>query len=274
MSKRSRNRRIQGNGRRRNGTGSRSWSARLTSGLGWGALLGVLAVLGLVGWYWTSNVTVGRVAVDGTDRAETDEIRELAAVEPGTRLYGLDAAAVSERVRSHPWVREVDVDRIPTGLLQIEITERAPAGLVIDGAGRPAYYLDDRAHAMPLVGEPVADLPLVRGLPPSIEAYDYRARTDLGALLGTLAARGSAHPLVSAVRLGGPDGPVAEVGPDPSGRSVDVVLGRGSYSEKLTRLEAFWTQRVQGADRTFRRIDLRFDGQVVARQDPFSSTSR
>lgn len=260
--------------RRTNGERGRGWLERLVSGLGTGVLVVLVLGLGAVGWYWTETVTVRRVEVEGAERSDGEAIRELAAVDVGTRLYGISVEDLTGRVRTVPWVRAVDVDRIPTGVLQLEVEEYVPRAVAVTGRGRPAYYLAIGARALPLDGPPVSDLPLVHGLPDERSDYDRTAHPALGGLLRSLAARSDRAPLVSAIEVGGSDGLTLEVGPDPSGGSVSVVLGEGGYSDKITRLESFWAQRVQGADLRFHRIDLRFDGQVVTRQDPFSSTAR
>ena len=53
----------------------------------------------------------------------------------------------------------------------------------------------------------------------------------------------------------------------PSGGSIPVTLGRADFAEKLGRLHAFWTQAVLSRpDTPVRRIDLRFDDQIVTEE--------
>ena len=236
-------------------------------------LLGVVvAVVGLAAaWVWQRTLPLERVEVSGTHRAQDADVTRLAGVAPDSAapvaLYGIDAALVEDRVRRHPWVREVSLRRLPTGTLRLRVEERTPAALVVDRAGAPSHYLDAAGYAMPLPDGPDrADVPLLRGAIPV-----YHPTQPVGGplreLLGALAsADDNVDALVSEVRWDRRGATVLTTATSGHG-PIPVRLGRHGHAERLRRLGAFWAQAVLPRPSTpFQLVDLRFDGQVVTRE--------
>lgn len=237
--------------------------------LGLAAVVGGVLALGLLGWQWQSSVTVGRVAVTGVHHAPADTVRHLARVDSGTVMETIDGALVADRVARHPWVKTAEVTKQRVyRTLQVAVTERTPAALVVDASGRPAHYLDPAGYAMPLPDSGAADVPLVRGLEAEYHPLRRMAPPALRAALSALPTSG-ADPLVaelavqpdSSVRL--LTAPIGAHGPLP------VQLGTGDIPAKLRRLRAF-AEQVLATDTasSIGEIDLRFDGQVVTRTQP------
>ncbi|MFB6247194.1 MAG: cell division protein FtsQ/DivIB [Salinibacter sp.] len=237
--------------------------------LGLGAVVGGVLALGLLGWQWQSSVTVGRVAVTGVRHAPPDTVRRLARVDSGTVMGTIDGALVADRVARHPWVKTAEVTKQRVyRTLQITVTERTPAALVVDASGRPAYYLDPAGYAMPLPDSGAADVPLVRGLDAEYHPLRRMAPPPLRAVLSALSESG-ADPLVAEVAVR-PDSSVrlltTPIGPH---GVLPVRLGTGDIPAKLRRLRAF-AKQVLASDTAsaIGEIDLRFDGQIVTRTQP------
>jgi len=56
--------------------------------------------------------------------------------------------------------------------------------------------------------------------------------------------------------------------------AIRVEMGQDAIGQKLSRLQAFWTQAVQPRpDTRFMRIDLRFDNQIVTEEETSSVIS-
>ncbi len=101
----------------------------------WIAALIVLAVLGLTYMVlFTSVVGVRTVEVLGTREISPDDVREAAAIEPGTPMVRLDTDEVARRVAGLPRVFEVSVSRSFPSTVEIHVTERSPVAVVPDGA--------------------------------------------------------------------------------------------------------------------------------------------
>lgn len=249
----------------------------------WLRLAGVALVLGAVGtaatlgWRWHRSIPVRQVVVEGATRAAPDSIRRLTRVDTGQALYQLQPRHVADRAERHPWVKSAKASRLTDGTLRLRVAERTPAALVMqDGSSgdTAAYYLGREGYPLPLSEKSNAayDVPLVRGLAEDFQPLHPTGHEALRALLGALAENDDARALVSEIRVGEGGGmrlrTVRPGGRDPS---ATVRLGTGAFPQKLRRLTAFWRQAVREKPRTaFRRIDLRFDGQIVARQESLS----
>ena len=244
-----------------------------------GAVLALAAVLcvAVLGWRFRRSIPVRRVVVEGAARAVPDSLARLARADTGRALYQLQPRLVADRVQRHPWVRSAAASRRPDGTLRIAVTERTPAALVLhesgDVAGEAAYYLDAEGYPLPLAEGAAFDVPLVRGLGEAFQPLRPTAHAALRGLLAALAENAEAEVLVSEIRVGEGEALRLRTVPGGRSRSAEVRLGTGAFPKKLRRLTAFWQQAVRQKPRTaFRQIDLRFDGQIVARQQTFSST--
>lgn len=237
--------------------------------LGLAAVVGGVLLIGVLGWQWQSNATVGQVAVTGTTNASPDTVRHMARVDSGVVMGQIDAALVVDRVTRHPWVEaaEITKQRARRTLL-ISVTERTPAALVLNEKGAPTYYLDRAGYAMPLPDSGDYDVPLVRGLDAAYHPVQQLAppslRTVLKAVPGT-----DTEPLVAELVVQ-PDSAVHLV-TAPIGRhdALTVRVGTGQISTKLRRLRAFAEQVLTTSpEKNISEIDLRFGGQIVTRERP------
>ena len=109
-----------------------------------GATALTLVGLGLGVWAVINSPVFGidRIRVEGARQLTADEVRELAAVEPGTNLLRLSVEDVAAALESSPWVRDAAADRsLPTTLV-LRVEERRAVGWVQDPSG-PAVVADD-----------------------------------------------------------------------------------------------------------------------------------
>ena len=232
------------------------------------AFLGLVAVAGLVylGWRWQETLPVRAVTVSGAVHADTTALLALAAVADSSMLFDLDPTILADRVQRHPWVAEASVTRWMTGTVGISVEERVPVALVLDGSGRPTYFFDAAGFMMPLAPRTAYDVPLLQG---HRWAFHPTQPTDDAATLDLLAALAAldehTDALVSSIERTA-TGFVLTTSPGPTG-AIPVALGRDGFGEKFQRLRAFWDQAVLSRpDTPVRRIDLRFDGQIVTQE--------
>lgn len=232
-----------------------------------------IGALGVLGWQWRASATVERVSVTGTQHAAPDSVRRLAQVDSGAVMVEVDPTLVSDRVTRHPWVKSATVTpHWMYGTFSIAVTERTPAALAVGPQGRPAYYLDRDGHAMPLPDSAGYDVPLIRGLDaekPWTRPDTVQAPASLQQVLVGL-PKSDVASLVAEIKVG-PDGAVQLVTTPFEGRDViSVRLGMGDVPKKLRRLHAFARQVLSrppsGPNASIEQIDLRFDGQVVTRE--------
>jgi cell division protein FtsQ len=229
-------------------------------------VVGGVLVLGLLGWQWQSNVTVGQVTVTGGRHAPPDTVRHLAGVDSGAVMETVDAALVADRVERHPWVQSAAITKQRARrTLRVAVTERTPAALVIDKAGRPAYYLDRAGYAMPCPDSVGYDVPLVRGLGAAYHPVQPVAPPSVRSVLDALTGSDAA-PLVAELAVQTDSTVQLVTAPMGAYGALPVQIGRGQVAAKLRRLHAFAEQVLSTTPKKpITQIDLRFDGQIITR---------
>jgi cell division protein FtsQ len=231
-------------------------------------LLAALAALAGFGWQRAQTLPLTGVEVVGAVHADEGALLALAAVPDSARLFGVDPLALASRVEAEPWVRRARVSRSMRGVIRIRVEERQPVALALGSDGRASAFVDATGHAMPATATALAagyDVPLLTGRLPGLRPGEAIQDPALVRLLATLSeATPLADALVSAVERRSDGTLVLVTAPTPAGAALPVVLGRDGFTEKLRRLEAFWEQAIlTRPDHPIRRVDLRFDGQIV-----------
>lgn len=241
--------------------------------LGLVAVGGLVVALGVLGWQWRASMTVGEVAVGSVQHAPPDTLRHLAQVDSGATLSSIDAAHVADRVERHPWVEEATITKqYAWRTLHVEVTERTPAGLALGPDGHPSYYLDTAGYAMPLPDSTSDDVPLVRGLSGEPHPLKRQAPPRLRSVLAAL-AESEAEPIVSELAVQ-PDSSVRLMTtPVGEHEAVPVRLSSGDPRPQLRTLRAFAAQVLATRpEAPIAEIDLRFDGQIVTREQSGDSS--
>ena len=240
-----------------------------------GLVAGAAAVvaLGVLGWQWRASRTVGEVAVHGTQPAPPDTLRHLAQVDSGATLSSVNVPLVADRVERHPWVERATISKQHAWrTLHIEVTERTPAALALGPSGRPAYYLDTAGYAMPLPESTSSSVPLVRGLPADFHPLRRQAPPRLRAVLTALDGS-EAEPIVSEITVQRDSSVHLVTTPVGKHDALPVRLAPGDPRPQLRQLRAFAAQVLATRpDAPIAEIDLRFDGQIVTREQPLDSS--
>lgn len=212
----------------------------LTSGfaLRAGAAVAVGAVVAIgahLGWRALSTsptFAVDDIEVTGAVRATPDELRALAAVEPGDNSLALDTVELARLVEKHPWVSSARVlRRLPRGLT-IEVEEHAPVALV---ALEHLYYVDaDGEVVKRLVPGEREALPVITGLSrEDVEHSDALALSQIRAALSFIAVWSRAQPESALDEVNvGPSGDIAIGLADPKLR---IHLGPAPWDEAIAR---------------------------------------
>ena len=101
------------------------------------AAIAVLAVLAGVGLflYFSDVLSVEEVSVSGVHHLTAEEMSALAAVPASSTLLRVDAESIRERVRTNPWVEDVQIRRVFPHTLELQISERPIAAIVEVTAG-------------------------------------------------------------------------------------------------------------------------------------------
>ncbi|KUK12559.1 MAG: Cell division protein FtsQ [Moorella sp. 60_41] len=103
------------------------------------------------------------VEVQGNLRVPEEEVLRLAAVEPGLNLWQMDVGAVAERVKAHPLIKEVRVERRWPHTLMITLREREALALL--PAGGAFWVVDGQGYVMERISSlRQRQLPVVSGV--------------------------------------------------------------------------------------------------------------
>lgn len=124
----------------------------------WSALIAVLAVGGGLLLYFTPIMAARATVVTGLTAITEDEIRQAAAVPPGTPLLQIDTDTVAERVASIRRVASARVQREYPSTLRITVEERIPL-VVKDYPDGP--HLFDKDGVDFVTGPPPPGLPYI-----------------------------------------------------------------------------------------------------------------
>jgi cell division protein FtsQ len=237
------------------------WSVVLMAGLV--LAIGALAVGANV---WKQGLHVRYVRVSGNAIVGEKEVVALAGIPEKEKLYAVDLFAARKRIEQNIFVKSASVNREAPDGISITVRERVPvAALVLDRV----LYLDAEGVVLPPVrSDGVFDLPLLTGRLPAAECVPGKriSSADVLEALDILVTAGDvgedlSH-LVSEVHIGD-NGDMMLTTAD---AGVPVAFGRGNIPAKLVIFDGFWKNIVvPRGTADLHSVDLRFDGQVVAR---------
>jgi cell division protein FtsQ len=206
-------------------------------------LLAGLTTAGKLGFDWalkTDRLGLQTVSFHGNKRATANELSRLANLAVGQNLLSMDLAAMEKSIRTHPWIRDVELQRHFPHALSIRVKERLPAAMITLGE---LYILDEEGEPFKRLGaqDPV-DLPLVTGLDredflKAREATKTRLRKALDIIAAYEASNVSHGEPLSEVRL--EDGGVTVI-TGPHGQ--EIRMGDSATTEKLARLAKVRTE--------------------------------
>lgn len=121
---------------------ARTQVPRAGSGLLKAVMLIMLAGTGFLGWHtyqWTERTgffQISGIDVRGVSRVGEEDIKKIAGVFTGQHIFRADIQGAARRARSHPWVKNVKIERRLPNRISMTIEERVPAVLVEGATGR------------------------------------------------------------------------------------------------------------------------------------------
>ncbi len=224
------------------------------------AMLCALAVITAA--YWDNTLTVQQITVQGLHFTEEAEILNIAGNSIGINTDSLALQTLVTAISQLNYVKTVVPFVEPNGTLRLNITEREPIALLIDGSKR--VYTDEDGVKLPIVAGKNRNVPLLYGF--SAEADDTLNSTaflQIKDFLVQARANGFGWATISEVAFDESQGVVALSHEN----GVKLVFGRNDFSLKLENWEAFYAQVIltKGIN-SMREVDLRFINQVVTHE--------
>lgn len=226
------------------------------------AILMVTGIAVLAAMYWNRNVTIQDVKVNDLEFTEYEDIRNAAAVPLGIKPDSLDLNEVIQRVEKLNYVRAVVPYIEPNGSLRLNVSEREPIALLMNGSGR--MYVDAEGVRLPILDGKTQNVPLLYGYSTSTDDT-LRSESFLQVRDFLMKAKidGFGWTTISEVVFDETDGVVALSHEN----GVKLLFGRNNFEHKLENWKAFYTQVVKTKGiQSMQQVDLRFTNQVVTRE--------
>jgi len=226
-------------------------------------LVAGLAVLG--GFYLEQNTRIDDVVFTGNHFTSNGELREsIAEITPvGMLADSVNFGELIQSVRQLPYVESVDLSMGFRGKLQINVNERTPIAMLVDGSKRS--YISEGGVKLPVIPEKTEDVPLLYGFNPTSEQDTLKTDAFKKVEEFLTAARDNEFGWVtiSEVAWNDREGVVALTAEN----GVKLMFGHSNYESSLKHWQAFYNEVISkkgiGA---FRQIDLRFRNQVVTKE--------
>lgn len=228
-------------------------------------VIGFLMIF-ILSMQWKETLIVQRVVVEGARIMSAKELVALANIQPQALMYQTDLFAVRQRLYSQPLIKSAIVSRQLPNELYISIVERDPIAAL---SGSQLYCIDAEGMVLPhRVSTTTFDLPLVDGVAgaESVRVGTAMNQSDVFEAIDILqiAQRTDLYHVISEVNMnkGG------EVVLYSTEGGIPITLGRGDFGKKLVLFQSF----LMGYGKPnmlqqLRAVDLRYDGQVVAKWD-------
>ncbi len=212
--------------------------------------------------YWNRNVTVQEVKVSGLYFTPYEQVKQAAAVPMGVKPDSLNLDNVVQRVEQLDYIRTVTPYIEPNGDLQLNIVERQPVALLVDGSGRK--YVDAEGVHLPILEDKIQDVPLLYGFSStSIDTIQTASFTQISQFLLAAQQDDFGWTTISEIVFDETEGVVALS----QENGVKLIFGRNDFKLKLENWKAFYTDvlRTKGIN-AMQQVDLRFENQVVTRE--------
>ena len=89
-------------------------------------LLGVFAVVIAIGFVlnYSSLFAVDQIEVEGSTHITAQEMKDITAIPAGTTLLRVNTGEIKDKVLANPWVKSVEVKRVPLHTIKLVVTEK------------------------------------------------------------------------------------------------------------------------------------------------------
>ncbi len=225
-------------------------------------ILMVTGIAVLAAMYWNRNVTIQDLQVNELYFTEYEEIKKAAAVPIGIKPDSLNFDALVQRVEKLDYVRSVTPYVEPSGDLRLNIYEREPIALLVNGPNRK--YVDAEGIRLPILEGKTRNVPLLYGYSAtSTDTIKTESFAQVRDFLMQAKIDGFGWTTISEVVFDEAEGVVALSHEN----GVKLIFGRNDFETKLENWKAFYAQvvKTKGID-AMRQVDLRFTNQVVTRE--------
>ena len=210
------------------------------------------------------GLEIREISVEGIRQVTKQEVLERLALRKGLAQHQVGLAYLAERVRTHPWIKEATVERLPLHALRVTIVERKPAAIVRIGSEH--LLTDEEGVVLARLGtQDQTTLPLLLGVEGTLLAQsDLRVKQRVQSSIEL--AKWMAETLDGRIEIDASH-PVNLVA---SARGVRFHFGSDGLKEQWDRYmkvrAAFKVPAFDGRKHDGHDVDLRYDNRVIVRE--------
>lgn len=228
-------------------------------------IAGIVLLLGaavLAGLYWSRTGSIDDVEFQGYKLISLEQLQKQIEIPKGISPDSLNYEMVVQQIKEIPYVEQVLIKVQPGGTMVIQISERKPLALLIDGS---AICLVDSNGVKLELKDNIPDVPLLYGfsVQSMADTLSSKAFKNISYFLQKLLENPTSNATISAVTWSEENGVVALT----NNSGVKLIFGRNHFERRLRNWEAFYAQvvRYKGIDH-FKSVNMSFEQQIVTHE--------
>jgi cell division protein FtsQ len=210
------------------------------------------------------GLEIKNVSVEGMHQVTRQEVIDRLALRKGLAQYQVSLTYLAERVRTHPWIKEATVERLPLHELRVTLVERTPAAII--RLGSEQVLTDEEGVILARLGlRDEATLPLLTGVDVTLLTQgNLRVKQRIQSAIEL--ARWMAESLDGRIQIDVTH-PVNLVA---SAKGVRFQFGSDALKDQWKRYmkvkAAFRIPALDGRKHEGHDVDLRYDNRVIVRE--------
>jgi len=207
-----------------------------------------------------SFFTVRNVKIKGNTFISMDELSHYLKGVQGKSILSVNLKGVANKIKNHPWVRDVSVRRELPGTIWVDVLERTPAVYV--NTDSKLYIADEEGVILGNNSGELLRLPVVYGI--DISGIKSGGKSREEGLKSAIEVKRvlTSIPWIDLTTTGIEVGERSQIVLHLKG--YRIKLGRGGYQEKLQRFYNI-VKNLQDRDIPYKEVDLRFENQVIVK---------
>jgi cell division protein FtsQ len=210
------------------------------------------------------GLEIREVSVQGMHQVTKQEVLDRLALRKGLAQHQVGLTYLAERLRSHPWIKEAMVERLPLHALRVTIVERQPAAIARIGSEH--FLTDEEGVVLARLG--VRDqptLPLLLGVDGQLLTQgDLRLKQRVQSAIELAKSMAETVDGRIEIDLSHPANLVA------SAKGVRFHFGSDALRDQWERFmrvkAAFRMPAFDGRKHEAQEVDLRYDSRVIVRE--------